>query len=142
MGLSQKSAGMHLLYFLYRVHLTLDILFLEDVMRNRNVAILLSMMLGFTGSQFFYLGSTGAGVISVLFCWTGIPALVSFIKGISLMCMSQSEFDNAYNDGKCSDVCMCLTTIANASKKQNAELLKATNDSKPENPLVDDMPNF
>lgn len=113
-------------------------------MRNRNVAILLSMMLGFTGSQFFYLGSTGAGVLSVLFCWTGIPALVSFIKGISLMCMSQSEFDNAYNGGKCSDVCTCLTTIANASQKQNAELIKATKGrtvSKNKS-LIDDMPDF
>lgn len=118
-------------------------------MRNRNMAILLSMMFGFTGSQFFYLGSTGAGVLSVLFCWTGIPALVSFIKGLSLMCMSQSEFDNAYNNGKCSDVCTCLTTIANMSQQQNAELIKATklikatNVSKSENKsLIDDMPDF
>lgn len=113
-------------------------------MRNRNVAILLSMMLGFTGSQFFYLGSTGAGVLSVLFCWTGIPALVSFFKGLSLMCMSQSEFDKAYNDGKCSDVCTCLTTIANAFQKQNAELIKATKDRTvlKNKSLIDDMPDF
>lgn len=112
-------------------------------MRNRNVAILLSMMLGFTGSQFFYLGSTGAGVLSVLFCWTGIPALVSFIKGISLMCMSQSEFDKAYNGGKCSDVCTCLMTMSNISEKQNKDLIKATSEVRSESKsLVDDMPDF
>lgn len=135
---------MHLLYFFVSgAFNTRYFVFLEDLMRNRNVAILLSMMLGFAGSQFFYLGSTGAGVLSVLFCWTGIPALVSFFKGLSLMGMSQTEFDKAYNGGKCSDVCTCLMTMSNISEKQNKDLIKATSEVRSESKsLVDDMPDF
>lgn len=112
-------------------------------MRNKNMAILLSMMFGVTGSQFFYLGRTGAGVASVLFCWTGIPALASFIYGICLMRMSQSEFDYTYNGGRCSDACTYLRAIADSSKKQNLENVKATNAGKSESKsLLNDMPDF
>lgn len=33
------------------------------------------------GLHNFYIRKYGLGIIDILFCWTGIPALVGFIKG-------------------------------------------------------------
>ena len=43
---------------------------------------LFALLLGGIGAQFFYAGKTGAGILCIIFCWTGIPALIGFIQGI------------------------------------------------------------
>ena len=44
------------------------------------VAILFAFFLGSFGAHRFYLGQTGWGILYLLFCWTFIPHLVSFVE--------------------------------------------------------------
>ena len=39
--------------------------------------------------QVFYLGNIGMGL---LFCWTGIPAIVGLIEGIIYLCSNDENF--------------------------------------------------
>lgn len=61
------------------------------------VAIVLTLFLGDFGIQYFYLRKTTAGVLSLIFCWTFIPAIVAFFFFFRLLIMSKSEFDMKYN---------------------------------------------
>lgn len=65
--------------------------------KEKSTAVLLALFLGWLGIQFFYLGNTVMGVLCVLFCWTGIPAFISVIHIIILLCTSQDDFDQKYN---------------------------------------------
>ena len=67
--------------------------------RSRTVAALLalaSLPLGGIGLHKFYLGNVAAGVLCVLFFWTGIPWLVSLFNLISLLRMSDERFAERY----------------------------------------------
>ena len=64
--------------------------------RNRFAAALFAILLGSLGIHKFYLGLTGWGLIYLLFCWTGIPAIVGVIEGILLLVMSDEEFAQRY----------------------------------------------
>ncbi|EUJ34158.1 TM2 domain-containing protein [Brochothrix campestris] len=44
--------------------------------------IVLAILLGCVGVHKFYAGKIGVGVVFVIFCWTGIPALIGFIEGL------------------------------------------------------------
>ena len=68
-------------------------------MKNKVVAAILALVLGWLGIHKFYLGESGAGVLYVLFCWTGIPAIVAFFECIILLLMSDQVFDAKYNGG-------------------------------------------
>ena len=65
--------------------------------RNRHFAIVLAWIGGFFGLHHFYLGNNGAGILSILMCWTFLPLCVSLINGVSLLCMTGKEFDRKYN---------------------------------------------
>jgi len=65
--------------------------------KDRIVAALLALFLGGLGIHHFYLGNTVLGVIYLLFCWTFIPAIISFIEGIIFLCTSGPAFDAQYN---------------------------------------------
>lgn len=67
--------------------------------KNKLVAALLAIFLGGFGIHKFYLGSIGWGIAYLLFCWTGIPAIVGFIEGIVYLCRSDEGFDQKYNAG-------------------------------------------
>ena len=54
--------------------------------------IILCFMGGFIGLQEFYRGKIGLGVFAVLFFWTGIPAIVSFIEAVVWLCRGEDEF--------------------------------------------------
>ena len=43
---------------------------------------LLAFFLGVFGAQEFYAGNTRAGMLSLVFCWTGIPAIYGIYKFI------------------------------------------------------------
>ena len=62
---------------------------------NRLVAALLALFLGGVGVHLFYLGKIGRGIIYLVFCWTLIPLIVSFIEGLYYLSYSESEW-NAY----------------------------------------------
>ncbi|GBD57374.1 TM2 domain-containing protein [Gluconobacter wancherniae] len=66
-------------------------------MKKKSIATLLAMFLGTFGGHRFYLGSPILGLLYILFCWTGIPTIVSFIEMIILICMTDEEFDIKYN---------------------------------------------
>lgn len=63
---------------------------------NRAVAIVLAFFLGSFGIHKFYLGRNVAGVLSLLFFWTGIPWIVSVIDFFRLLFMSDNDFRSRY----------------------------------------------
>lgn len=60
--------------------------------KNKIVAGLLAIFLGGFGIHKFYLGKVGQGLIYLLFCWTGIPAIIAFIEGIIYLCSNDHNF--------------------------------------------------
>jgi len=65
--------------------------------KRKSTALLWAIFLGGFGAHKFYLGRTGWGVIYLLFCWTGIPVIISLIEVIVLILMSETEFNRKYN---------------------------------------------
>ncbi len=60
--------------------------------KDKTAAGLFGILLGAFGGQHFYLGNYGAGILSLLFSWTYIPALIGLIQGIIFLCMDEDEF--------------------------------------------------
>ena len=58
---------------------------------------LLHILLGGIGVGNFYLGKIGLGIVDVLFCWTGIPAIVNMVRGILILVGSREEFEDKYH---------------------------------------------
>lgn len=70
---------------------------MEITVKDKTTAAILAFFLGGIGVHKFYLNQTGAGVIYLLFCWTGFPALIAFAEFIYFLVMSPAEFDRRYN---------------------------------------------
>jgi TM2 domain-containing membrane protein YozV len=66
-------------------------------MRNKTTAALLAFFLGGFGGQFFYLGRVGAGIASLLFCWTFIPCIIALYHTIKFLTISEESFNQEYN---------------------------------------------
>ena len=49
---------------------------------SKVVYCILAFFLGGIGIHKFYAGRTGAGITMLLFCWTGIPAIIAFVDFI------------------------------------------------------------
>ena len=64
--------------------------------KNRLIAALLAFFLGTIGIHKFYLGKTFTGILYLVFCWTGIPSLISFFEAIILLCSSDESFERKY----------------------------------------------
>lgn len=62
--------------------------------KSRGIAALLAIFLGYFGVQYFYLGKVQAGIISIVLSVVtcGLWELVTFVQGILMLCMSNSEF--------------------------------------------------
>lgn len=71
--------------------------------RSQSVATLFAAFLGGIGIHRFYLGKTVSGVFYLLFCWTWIPSLISFIETLVMAFTSQQSWANKYNNGKLSE---------------------------------------
>lgn len=63
---------------------------------NKIAAALLALFLGGIGAHKFYLGSTGLGILYLLFFWTGIPMIIGLIESIVYLTMSEEEFKLKY----------------------------------------------
>jgi TM2 domain-containing membrane protein YozV len=66
-------------------------------MRNKTTAALLAFFLGGFGGQYFYLGRVGAGIASILFCWTLIPCFIALYHTIKFLTISEEAFNQEYN---------------------------------------------
>ncbi len=66
-------------------------------MKNKVVAAVLALAVGWIGVHKFYLGQTGMGIIYLLFSWTGIPAIVAFFECILFLVMDDRVFNAKYN---------------------------------------------
>ncbi|PSR32022.1 MAG: hypothetical protein C7B44_15680 [Sulfobacillus thermosulfidooxidans] len=66
-------------------------------MRDKVNAGLLALFLGAFGLQKFYLRKPAQGVLYVLFSWTFIPMIASFIEAIRIFSMTDDQFDDRYN---------------------------------------------
>ena len=49
---------------------------------NRVTAGILAILLGDFGVQHFYTGQIARGILDIVFCWTGIPAIIGIVEGI------------------------------------------------------------
>jgi TM2 domain-containing membrane protein YozV len=67
--------------------------------KNKVVAGVLAILLGWLGVHHYYLGSVGAGVIELIVsCFTaGIGSLIGIVEGVLLLIMDDAEFDARYN---------------------------------------------
>jgi len=67
------------------------------VMKNRFIALIFALVLGSFGLHKFYLGHVLAGIIYLIFSWTGIPTILSFVDVIILATMDERKFNAVYN---------------------------------------------
>ena len=67
-----------------------------SIMKNRVLAAALAIFLGGLGLHHFYLGKPLWGVIYLLTCWTGIPAIIGLIEGIIYLFASDEKFQRDY----------------------------------------------
>lgn len=65
--------------------------------KSKTVAAVLALLIGGFGIHHFYLGNPALGIVYILFCWTFIPALISFVEAIVFLTMSDAAFDEKYN---------------------------------------------
>lgn len=66
--------------------------------KSRGVAALLAILVGGLGIQYFYLGKTAAGIITILLSiiTCGIWEIVTLIQGILMFVMNNADFDRKY----------------------------------------------
>ena len=55
------------------------------------IYVLLALFLGGIGMHDFYVGKTAAGVIKLLFFWTGIPAIIAVFNAIGAL-LNRKDF--------------------------------------------------
>jgi len=48
--------------------------------KDEVVGVLLALFLGTFGAHQFYLRRTGLGILYIIFCWTGIPTIISIVE--------------------------------------------------------------
>lgn len=66
-------------------------------MRDKNVAGILALFLGFVGVHRFYLGQVGLGILYAVFFWFPVFWLIALIDAIVLFSMNKDVFDVKYN---------------------------------------------
>lgn len=59
-------------------------LYYNSQRKNPTTAVVLALLLGWLGGHKFYLGQTGLGIVYLLFSWSGIPLIVSFIEAFTI----------------------------------------------------------
>lgn len=60
-------------------------------MKSRYTAAIFAFFLGGIGIDLFYRRHYLRGILNLLFCWTGIPALFGIIRGIRCLWMDSDE---------------------------------------------------
>lgn len=70
---------------------------LQTGRKDKIIALVITFFLGAIGGQYFYLGEKTKGIICLLFCWTFIPYLWSYVYFILLIAMSDQKFNEEFN---------------------------------------------
>ena len=52
----------------------------KQASKDETVGVLLALFLGGLGIHKFYMGQTTAGVLYLVFSWTGIPTIIGFVE--------------------------------------------------------------
>ena len=65
--------------------------------KEKLVAGLFALLLGWLGIHKFYLESWGWGLVYLLLSWTGIPFIAGIIEGILFLTMDDPTFEQRYN---------------------------------------------
>ncbi len=73
------------------------VIFKSHNKKSRLTAVLLALFFGWFGVHWFYLNRTLYGVLSLIFSWTGVPAVISFISVIVIIVSGEDNFNNKYN---------------------------------------------
>ncbi len=63
---------------------------------NKLVYCLLALFVGGFGIHKFYAGKVGMGILYIIFCWTGIPAVIAFIEFIIGLCKTADPYGNIW----------------------------------------------
>lgn len=66
-------------------------------MKDKVTAGILALLFGWFGVHRFYLGQTGRGILSVIFCWFPALWIIGIVDGIIFLTMNQEDFDYKYN---------------------------------------------
>jgi len=67
--------------------------------RDQTRAVLLAALLGDFGLHRFYLGQPWVGMLYLLFCWAGIPGVLSTLEAYRFALMSAETWAERYNGG-------------------------------------------
>ena len=65
-------------------------------MSKKMTTALLAILLGGVGAHKFYTQDMGMGFLYLIFCWTGIPAIVGLIEGLIMLSWSDEDFAKKY----------------------------------------------
>lgn len=70
--------------------------------KEKVVAGLLAIFLGWLGIHYFYLGKTTAGILTIVLsaCTCGIWSLLMLVQGILMLTMSDADFEEKYVDNE------------------------------------------
>lgn len=98
--------------------------------KEKLTAGLLALFVGGLGIHKFYLKDNNKGILYLLLCWTGIPAILALIDAISILTMSDDEFNAKYN----AQVAVATPSQSSASKSSISATSTATADSFLANP--------
>ena len=87
--------------------------------KNKTEAGLLAILFGGLGMHKFYLGKYGQGLLSIVFCWTLIPAFTGIMQGVHYLTIPQAQFEEELAPKR-----KIKKAAESASKKQNAKSAK------------------
>lgn len=66
-------------------------------LKDKNTAGLLALFFGGFGVHKFYLDRPLQGIIYFVFCWTFLPAIISFFESLTYFFNDNAWFDTKYN---------------------------------------------
>lgn len=66
-------------------------------MKNKTLATILALCLGFLGMHQFYLNDNITGILYLIFCWTLLPIVLSVMDFFILLWMKHENFNKLYN---------------------------------------------
>lgn len=66
--------------------------------KDKTVAAILAILLGWLGLQYFYCGKAVGGILAIVLCIVtcGVMEVVFIIQGILILLMSQEQFEQKY----------------------------------------------